>query len=443
MGARKKQSLIWVVAAGLILGLAAPGRSEGVDQVGSLKFVPADVSFYGSTLRMKEQLDALLKSKAWAKLMSLPAVQQAKQMIEAQLQTNPQAGMFMQMYNQPENKQLVRLLGAMFSEEVFVFGDNSWGGLIKALSEAQTSMQVEQFSSALAGGAGDPTSQLRGVLKGLSESKGSLRVPTLAIGFRAADENAAKAQLKRLEEMIRGLPLPPDHPLHKMIEAKNIGSGRFITFQADGSMIPWDQIPVANFEEKPGQFKPLFDHLRAQKLRFALGYARGYMFIVLSDSFSFLEKLGTGTNLTSLPEFKPLLAHASQRIVSIGYVSKQFRESSASSNTQNLAALSQVGTEALDKLELTADQKARVTKDLAEFGQQMKAYKVKFGGALSFAYLTERGTEGYSYDWMTSNLDASKPLTLLNHLGGAPIFGAVARTKSDPAGYDKLVAIVS
>ena len=232
------------------------------------------------------------------------------------------------------------------------------------------------------------------------------------------DEAAAKAQLKRLEEMLKGLPLPPEHPMHKMIQAKNIGSGRFITFEADGSMVPWDQIPVSNFEEKPGEFKALFDHLRAQKLRFALGYDRGYMFILLGDSFDFLEKLGSGATLAGLPEFKPLLANADKRICSVGYVSKKFREAAASGNLQNLGAMAEVGMQALDKLELTEDQKARVAKDLSELTEQAKTFKVKFGGAISFAFLTERGTEGYTYDWMTSNLDASKPLTLLNHFQG-------------------------
>ncbi|HEV8062870.1 MAG TPA: hypothetical protein VGP68_23525 [Gemmataceae bacterium] len=437
MHARAKRGLGWLAAIGLVLSLAAPGRGEDVEQIGSLKWIPADASFYGSSLRMKEQIDIVLKSKAWAKLMSLPALQQAKQMLDVQLQSNPQAGMFLQHYNQPENKQLLGLLGAMFSEEVFVYGDSSWGSLVKALSESNSSMQFGQYSALLAGQAGDPSAQARGLLRGLSKSKDSLHLPTLVFGFKANDETAAKAQLKRLEELVKSLPLPPEHPLHKMIVAKTIGGGHFMTFQADGSMVPWDQIPVATFEEKPGEFKPLFDHLRAQKVRLALGYSHGYVFLTLGDSFEFLEKLGTGTKLSSRPEFKQVLAHADKRLTSVGYVSKEFRETAASGNMQTFTSLAEVGTQALDKLDLTADQKARITKDIAAFTEQAKAYQPKFGGAVSFAYMTDRGTEEYSYDWMTSNLDASKTLSLLDHVGGAPIFAAVGRTKSDPSNYEK------
>ena len=62
---------------------------------------------------------------------------------------------------------------------------------------------------------------------------------------------------------------------------------------------------------------------------------------------------------------------------------------------------------------------------------------------MSYSFLTDRGTEGYSYNWMASNLDGSKPLTLLNHVGAAPILAAVARTKSDPGAYEKMEDIVS
>lgn len=447
MRAHKKQWFGWLTALGLLLSLATQVRAEDVDQVGSLKWIPADAAFYSSSLRMKEQLDILLKSKAWAKLKSLPAVQQGLQMMQMQMQANPQAAAALQMLEQPENKQLLALLGSMISDEIFVYGDASWGPLLKGLAESNSAMQFGGLSSALAmqnqPGQVDQMAQVRALLRSLMKSRASLRLPTLVVGFRAADEAAAKAQLKRLEELIKGLPVPPDHPLHKMITAKSIGSGRFITVEADGSMVPWDQIPIGSVEEKPGEFKPLFDHLRGQKLRVALGYDRGYMFLVLSDSFNFLEKLGTGPKLTSLPEFKPLLANADKRVTGIGYVSKAFREAAASGNMQSFASLADLGKQAMERLDLTDDQKARLTKDLAQLSEQVQAAQPKFGGAMSFTYLTNRGTEGYAYDWMGSGLDGSKPLSLLDHVGGSPILAAIARSKSDPGGYEKMEATIA
>jgi hypothetical protein len=62
------------------------------------------------------------------------------------------------------------------------------------------------------------------------------------------------------------------------------------------------------------------------------------------------------------------------------------------------------------------------------------------GAVLSFGFLNKRGSEGYSYNWSEHPaVDGSRPLTLLDHVGGTPIFAAVARAKHSPAAYPKLV----
>ena len=288
------------MVGGVRLGIGSDptARTQGIDQVGSLKLVPADAAFYSSSLRMKEQLDIVLQSKAWAKLSSLPFVQQGLGLAQMQMQANPQASMVHQMLAQPENQQLLALLADMFSKEIFVYGDAGWGPLVKVLAEAQSSMQFGPASVSLAGGTPDEAqkAQFRGLLRMLQKSKENLRLAPLVLGFRLTDEKAAGAQLKRLEELIKNLPVPPDHPLHKMLAAKTIGSGKFITFEADGSMVPWDQIPVGNIEETPGEFKPLIDHLRGQKLRIALGYSRASCSFV-GRLIQFPGELGGDSNL--------------------------------------------------------------------------------------------------------------------------------------------------
>ncbi|CAN5223227.1 hypothetical protein BH10PLA2_BH10PLA2_17890 [soil metagenome] len=435
----------WLAAIALLLCSTLHGQAQGIDQIGSLKLVPADASFYSSSLRMKEQLDIVLASKAWAKLVSLPAIQQGLQMAHMQMQNNPQAGMAMQMLQQPENQQLVKLLGDMISQEVFVYGDSSWGTVVRTLTEANSSMQFAPLQNALAGGnpSNAQTDQFRGVLRSLMKSKADLHLPTMVIGFKVQDEAAAKAQLTRLEAAVKGLPFPEEHPMRKMLTMKTIDGGKFLTLEADGSMVPWDQIPMDKIEETPGEFKPLIDHLRGQKLKIALGYNKGFMFFLLGDSLKYLEKLGSGKNLTSQPELKPLLASAEKRITSVSYVSKGFRAAAASGNVESFDAMIAVAKQGLEKLDLTADQKARISKDLAELTQGIDKALPKYAGAISFSYLTSRGSEGYSYDWMGSALDATKPLTLLDHVGAAPILAAVARTKSSAGDYEKLEKVAS
>ena len=62
------------------------------------------------------------------------------------------------------------------------------------------------------------------------------------------------------------------------------------------------------------------------------------------------------------------------------------------------------------------------------------------GVQVGLSFLCDRGIEGFQYDWGThGRIDGSKPLDLLQHVGGKPIFGLVARNKVDIADYDMLV----
>jgi len=52
------------------------------------------------------------------------------------------------------------------------------------------------------------------------------------------------------------------------------------------------------------------------------------------------------------------------------------------------------------------------------------------GAVMGFSFFADNGFEGYSYSWGGHpDLDSSKPLELLNHLGGNPIIGIVGRGK--------------
>ena len=81
--------LFIALLGGLTLGLW-PAQAVRAGDLGkldtSLKWIPADAASYTVWLRNREQLDAVLKSNAWAKLKALPALQMAVQMAQAELQ---------------------------------------------------------------------------------------------------------------------------------------------------------------------------------------------------------------------------------------------------------------------------------------------------------------------------------------------------------------------
>src|SRR5262249_28771081 len=81
----------------------------------------------------------------------------------------------------------------------------------------------------------------------------------------------------------------------------------------------------------------------------------------------------------------------------------------------------------------------KMKRDLKEFTKDMQRFVSEPGASMSFNFMTERGSEGYAYDWTKNHgQDASKPLTLLDHMGGDPLFFTLWREKYDPKSYEVL-----
>ncbi len=92
------------------------------------------------------------------------------------------------------------------------------------------------------------------------------------------------------------------------------------------------------------------------------------------------------------------------------------------------------------QLDIAKPLQNRILVDVRGLVADLNRYVPEIGSAMSFSFLTDRGIESYSYDW-SENLfiDASKPLSLLDHLGGSPLAALVVRGKYDPQQWDLLV----
>ena len=93
-------------------------------QVPSLKWVPAKAGTYSAMLRNKEQIDTLLKSKAVAKLMEMPAAKMA--MVELAKELANPFGPLSQAKNwYDQNAELVEMAKDLVSDEIFMYADKN------------------------------------------------------------------------------------------------------------------------------------------------------------------------------------------------------------------------------------------------------------------------------------------------------------------------------
>src|SRR5262249_37702938 len=165
-----------------------------------------------------------------------------------------------------------------------------------------------------------------------------------------------------------------------------------------------------------------------------------YLVLGVGESGDHLANLGAQKDsLAGRPEFKPLARFADRRLTSIGYASNALQTKLAMTD-KDLNNLVAAARQALPQLGLTQAELARIIKDLDGLAKDLKQYLPRPGASLTFSFLTNRGQETYAYDWGEfPRVDGSKPLTLLNHVGGSPLVATVGRSKVSPADYQLLV----
>jgi hypothetical protein len=407
----------------------------------ALRFAPADSAFFSTSLRMKDRCLRLWNTKAVQQIWKTPLVQAGWQQVIANF--HEKGGPLQELLKQPENQQLLELLGDMVSEEFFVIGGANTPRFLAAMMSgvggAYSAGMLGRLGAFGGGGADPGPAQARAFLHGLMEKKKDLVTPELVIGFKIKDEKVALKQINRLEVLLNGVAMMVPQLTGK-VKRQKTGDLSFATVIVDGATMNWDKLPWDQIEEEKGEFDDLIAHLKKMKLTISLGNYQGYLILAFGESLNVIEHLGKGKKLAELPEFQPLAQHSTKPITNVGYVSKVmnsnsgFTKKDADEMRENLMEL-------VDQSPVSDEFKKRLEKDIPEFANDL--YKLLGhdpGASVSFAYETGRGEEGYSYQYSVDpSMDASKPLSLLQHVGGDPVLAVAGRYRTRLTDWDTTV----
>ena len=449
MAARQRSRLarLSILAVALVAAgwLAVPAAAQGLDKLDtSLKLVPEDAAFYSSMLRNREQFEAVRDSNVWAKVQEMPIVQMALSMYDMQLgYPNSGPAKLEAALENPETRKIIDLAVDMVSDEIFLYGDQSFADalqLLQALNSAQSFGPLLAQATGQAGGGNPNELQARMVMSALVEHIDLIGVPNLVIGFKVKNADLAKEQMIKLET-IGNILLESNEQTKGRFKKTKVGDHEYLVLNLDGSLVPWDELPMDTFAEmeaEEGDAQKIVDRLKESKLVIALGTRDDYLLVSIGSSLECLEKLGQDGRLIDRPEFKPLEKFVDNRLTSISYVSEQMNRQ-INNQKENIDNLRNMADELLPKTKLTDEQKEQIQKDIGELADDLKGLMPEAGAMMSLSFLCDRGIEGYQYNWVDQGrLDSSKPLGLLQHAGGNPILGIVARGKVDIAQYDMM-----
>jgi hypothetical protein len=283
--------------------------------------------------------------------------------------------------------------------------------------------------------------QSRVLISALAQHADLIGVPSMVVGFKLKSAELAKEQLIKLE-MIANMVLEMNDRTKGRFKKTTVGDHQYLVLDLGGDMVPWDQVPLEKFtkaEAKEGDVLKIVERLKKSKLVLALGLRDNYLLASVGPSLDCLEKLGKGDRLVDRAEFKPLEKFADKRLLSVGYLSKAMVEQ-LNDQKKNIDELLDAVDEMLPVLKVEKAQKEQIRGDIEAAAGDIKSLIPQVGAMTGLSFLSDRGVEGYQYAWGSHDrFDASKPLGLLEYVGGNPIFGVAARSKMSIQKYDLLV----
>jgi hypothetical protein len=406
----------------------------------ALAKVPADIEYFSSTLRFGETFTAISNSQAWKTISSDPGVKSLHGKALESL-SNPQFAPVVKFFMDPANAAIPELAADACSKEIFLA---TGAGTGKSMALLQDLIGVAQFGPAFAqlqGGNAGIEERAHMLLSVLAEKPDRVRGPDVMIGFKVSDPVAVTAQLKRLDPVLKDL--LKDSPLQDRIERVKIDEDDFLTLSLDGNMVPWDTIPFHRIEEEDGEFKPLVKHLKSLKLHVAIGVRQGYLLIVLGRDAESVRQFGAaGPRLMSRKEFAPVVKAAGKPLLSCNYTSAALRQAIATTE-EDIEGTAEMVKGMLPLARLNDELIERIESDIDTIAKSFIAELVKPEATLDYSIRTQNGWETFAYDYTPVDGVSTKPLTILNHLGGRPVLALASRTDYQLKDHQSMVKWIS
>ena len=322
-----------------------------------------------------------------------------------------------------------------FRQEIFVYGGANFIEFAKLAAELNGARYAQLF--AMAQGQDPQNAQIRAIAETLARAGDKLQVPEFVLGFRITKAEAASNQIKRLESHL--LTAFEKTPLKGRVQRAKIGGSDALTLTVDGSMIPWDQIPLDGLDEDSrAEVKSLFKSLKPLKLALCMLVKDNFLLVTVGPTTKTAESFGRGPSLSTRSEMRPLSKYADKPLIGVSYSSAALAAAVATTG-EDLSNLVELAKAALDKSPLSVDRKAAIEKDLKQLVAELAAALPKPGGRFGCTFLTSRGQETFSYAFGNASENSGKELTIAEHLGGSPV-AAIAEVAGDPtAAYQTLV----
>ena len=419
-----------------MLWLPTARSADLVDHAHSLKYVPRDAAVYSASLRLREQIEMVADSNWWQRVQQVPILQLGLMQAEQAWFAPPtrELEQVKEWIESEEGQEIVATLGEMVSDEVFLYADGDVTALFELLMDLNSQVNSAQFDFDGFGEVEDE--RMEDIIRGfLEENKDDLRVPDMVMGFRIEDDERATRHLDRLEGLLKQAMAECPVPLNEHFTRETSGSHDMLVLNLPSTMIPWEE--VEEEIDDPEFYDLIREVMDDKSVTAVIGRVEEFIVISIGDTAEHLAEFGSGDLLADHPAIEKMEQHADEELVSIEFVSGEFLEA-VNNNERSIRDLAVMGQGFLEMANITEEDRERIASDMDELADDIITLLPKMGHLGSVTYLTERGYEGYAYNWAEQPAwDGTQRLSLLDYVGGNPAAFFASRGKSSPESYDK------
>jgi hypothetical protein len=399
----------------------APSK-EALQALGAAAWLPRETAFYTARFRLAEQVEAVAKSRAFARIAALPLVQQAL----AQMRSHPEYEPILQQIREnPLVQDGVKLARDAFSNEVFLWGGEPCIDFQNAVAAVYGNLFLHGMREA---GASHPSSDEavpRILVASILEHQKALRCPPIVAGFRLSKPDEARSYLENAMGRLEGT-LP--------FAREKIHEHDARVLRVSGKMIPepeWEQL-LRGFRSQGvprGDIEKLRAWIESLTLAIAVLVRNDYLIVSLGPDTKHLERLGDDRPLAGAKAFGPLFSRLGKRLVSLGYIDPRLILNGKIEGVPETARGIREIVESLPPGKVPEGLPARVEKDARAFIEDLNRF-LPDPAPIVMASFLEKGLETFTFLARgTSGLESGKPLGIASRAGPSPAAAAASRPR--------------
>ncbi|MFW5681876.1 MAG: hypothetical protein ACOC1G_02620, partial [Phycisphaeraceae bacterium] len=399
--------------------------------LGAMERVPADASLFASWHDVWPRMEAAWESRAMQKLVMLPAVQMGL----AQLQSRPEFRQAMMLKDHPLAVQGLPVLRDAFSQEVFVCAGGDVIDVLLAGKEVDRVVTAMQMQLAFSEGDLDEDAARAypsALIDAMLEQRDRLRAPSMLMGFRLDDVEAAEAFLDQAVASIGPVPVVT-------LERREVRGHSFHVVEVTGQQLPpdaWVDVSDALAEAGVSEEKraELEAFIRGLRLTLTVGVMDQYLLVSVAEGEGLLAEWGGGPSLAAVEAAASLRQRAGEELRAVALISEPLARL-WSMRAEDIRDMSVAVAEAvadrapaglMDRVKSDADQL------VADFGG------LRYGPVLKMSF-ANRGFENISIrPYNEGMLAYDESLDIAAHRGSAPIVWSAGHAAADSQSYETL-----